>query len=192
MPKIVYWDACVFHAIFGSEKGRVEPCMRIEKAAQNGEVVIYTSAATFVECVWVKSITDPTGKLNKLSPEHEQVIEGYFRRSYIIVINCDRNIAEAARKLLWKYPLKPKDAIHVASAMAQQVDVMHSYDNDDLVKLDRKIGNPPLKICNPGVGDGFEAQIVQGDAFPSISAPPAASLPPLLRPPLPPPPEEPN
>jgi predicted nucleic acid-binding protein len=172
MPTTVYWDACVFHALFGKEKGRVDACLRIEKAAQGGSVRIYTSAITFVECVWVKTITDPTGKLNKLAPEHEQIIEGYFKRSYIVAIICDRNIAEAARKLLWKHPqLKPHDAVHVASAIAQQVDVMHSYDNDDLVKLNGKIGNPPLKICNPGKGDGFNAAFVQGTLPPFPSTP---------------------
>lgn len=161
MPKTVYWDANVFHAIFGSEEDRVEACLRIEKAASQGEVHIYTSTATFVECVWVKTITDPSGKLNKLSPKHEEVIQGYFMRSYIKPIVCDRLIAEAARALLWKYPLKPKDAIHLASAISQQVDVMHSYDNDDLVVLDGKVGSPPLKICHPGNGDGFEPNPMQ-------------------------------
>lgn len=141
--------------------------MRIEKAAQAGDVRIYTSAATFVECVWVKTITDPTGKLNKLSPEHEQILSEYFERSYIIPINCDRNIAEAARKLLWKHSrLKPKDAIHLASAIAQQVDFMHSYDNDDLVKLDGTLGLP-IKICVPGNGDGFGPQPTQSELNPS-------------------------
>jgi hypothetical protein len=118
---------------FGALQGRCNgaarawPQGRVEKAAKDGNVRIYTSAATFVECVWVKTVTDPTGKLKKLSPEHEKVIGGYFQRSYIIVINCDRNIAEAAPKLLWEFPhLQPKDAIHVASALAQQVDAMHS------------------------------------------------------------------
>jgi predicted nucleic acid-binding protein len=164
MPITVYWDACIFHALFANEKGR-EACLRIEKAAARGDVHIYTSTATFVECVWVKTVTDPTGNLNKLSPEHERVIQGYFSRSYIRPITCDRQIAEAARTLLWKYPLKPKDAIHVASAMAQQVDFMHSYDDDDLVKLNGKIGNPPLKICHPGEGDGFEQLLTQGQVL---------------------------
>jgi len=38
------------------------------------------------------------------------------------------------------------DAIHVASAISRQVDVLHSYDNKDLVKLTGQIGTPPLKI----------------------------------------------
>ena len=140
----VYWDANVFHALFGREDGRVDACERIELAARNGDVDIYTSTATFVECIWIK------GKINKFSKQHEEVIGKYFMHKFIRPINCDRQIAEAARALIWKHPhLKPKDAIHVASAHALQVDVLHSYDNDDLVKLDGQIGNPPLKICYP-------------------------------------------
>jgi len=148
----VYWDANVFHALFGREDGRVDACERIERAARDGGVNIYTSTATFVECIWIK------GKINKFSREHEEVIGKYFMHKFIIPINCDRQIAEAARALIWKYPhLRPKDAIHVASAISQQVDVLHSYDNDDLVKLDGKIGSPALEICYPENDPRFPA-----------------------------------
>jgi predicted nucleic acid-binding protein len=108
-----------------------------------------------VECIWIKKkIAD------KLAPEHEETISKYFKHEYIIAINCDRRITEAARSLIWKFPhLKPYDAIHVASAISQQVDVLHSYDNDDLVKLNGQIGTPPLKICYPGDGDGFDVPV---------------------------------
>ena len=151
--------------MFGNEQGRAEACLRIEKAAQQGKVQIYTSTVTFVECVWLKTVTDPTGKINKLSPQHEKVIQEYFMRSYIIPITCDRQIAEAARSLLWKYGLHHKDAIHVASALSQQVELMHSYDNHDLVKLTGKIGTPPLMICHPGSGDGFGPKLTQAEAI---------------------------
>ena len=141
--KTVYWDANVFHALFGKEAGRVETCLCVEKAARDGKVEIYTSTATFVECVWIK------GHPDRLSKEHETVIQRYFMHKYIRAINCDRQIAEAARNLIWQFPhLKPKDAIHVASAIAQQVEVLHTYD-DDLLKLSGQIGNPPVKICHP-------------------------------------------
>jgi hypothetical protein len=153
--KTVYWDACVFHAVFGKEAGRVETCQRIEKAAHEGSVEIYTSATTFVECVWVKSIKDPNGKLFKLSPQHEQIMQKYFSYSFIRLINCDRTIAESSRQLLWQHQnLHPKDAIHVASAISQPIDFMHSYD-EALLKLSGKIGVPPITICKPGDGDGF-------------------------------------
>ena len=139
----VYWDASVFHALFGMEAGRVEGCKEIEKAAQEGLVQIYTSTISFVECVWIK------GKPDKFDPAHEAILSAYFAHKYIRPILCDRQIAESARQLIWRHPhLKPKDAIHVASALSQQVDVLHTYDNDDLVKLSMKVGVPPLRIEN--------------------------------------------
>ena len=147
--KTVYWDASVFHALFNKEQGRDQECLRIEKAARDGRIDIYTSAVTFVECIWLKGSP-------KLSPKHEEFMQKYFMHKFITVLNCDRLIAESARSLAWKYPhLHPKDAIHVASAISQQVDVLHSYDADDLIKLDGKIGAPPLKICKPG-DEGFD------------------------------------
>ena len=97
-----------------------------------------------MEVVWIK------GKPDKFDPSHEAILAAYFAHKYIRTVNCDRMMAEQARHLIWKYPhLKPKDAIHVATALSQQVDVLHTYDNDDLVKLNGKIGNPPLRIENP-------------------------------------------
>lgn len=148
--KTVYWDACVFHALFGKEEGRVETCLRIEKAAKGGLLQIYTSTITFTECVWIK------GNLNKLSPEHEAVIQKYFMHKYIRPIICDRAIAEAARNLIWQFPhLKPKDAIHVTTAITHQVDELHTYD-EHLLKLDGKVGYPPLKIGEPQFEDKSE------------------------------------
>jgi predicted nucleic acid-binding protein len=142
--KRVYWDANVFHALFGQEAGRVEGCRDIEASAKQGEVEIYTSAITFVECIWIK------GKPDKFSEEHEEVLSAWFLHKFLRIVQCDRLIAESARQLIWKNPhLKPKDAIHVASALFSRVDVMHTYDNDDLVVLNRKIGSPPLRIENP-------------------------------------------
>jgi predicted nucleic acid-binding protein len=142
--KTVYWDACVFHALFSEEKERVDVCRKIIEAAKRGELKIYTSAITSVEVVWIKN-------LDRLSPKHEEKIQKFFEHIFIKILTCDRGMAAEARRLLWHYPkLKPKDAIHVASALSQAVDVMYSYDDDDLVKpLSGKIGNPPMRICHP-------------------------------------------
>jgi predicted nucleic acid-binding protein len=151
-------DACVFHALFGREDGRVDACERVARAASEGLVAIYTSTATFVECIYIK------GKINRFKKEHEETIAKFFMHKWIVPINCDRQVAELARHLIWQHPhLKPKDAIHVASALVQPMDLMHSYDNDDLVKLSGQIGNPPLKICYPGDDDGFEVPVKSAD-----------------------------
>ena len=149
--RTVYWDANIFNAMFSEEDGRLDACLRVQNLAVKGDVKIYTSAVSFVECIKIKG-----KQITNLKPEHEARITAYFRHEFIVVINCDRKIGEAARALIWKYPhLKPKDAIHVASALSQPIDVMHSYDNDDLVKLDGQLGSPPLKICYPQNDAGF-------------------------------------
>jgi predicted nucleic acid-binding protein len=156
----VYWDAAVFHALFGKEAGRVEICEKVEQAARAGSIHIYTSTATFVECVWLKGVP------NRLDSSHEAEISKYFQNSFIRPVLCDRLIAERARALIWKfYPgLKPKDAIHLASALFIGVDVLHTYDSD-LLKLSGKIGNPAMKIEEPK------------DPFPPPPPPPEPSKP---------------
>jgi predicted nucleic acid-binding protein len=150
----VYWDANVFNAMFSAEHGRVEDCERIHSLAANGDVRIYTSAVTFVECIKIKK-----KQISNLKPEDEEKIAKYFRNAFIMTVNCDRNIAESARALIWKHPhLKPYDAIHVATALSQPIDAMHSFDNDDLVKLNGQMGTPPLMICHPGKDRRFFEQ----------------------------------
>src|SRR5437016_1777286 len=110
-PSPVYWDANVFHALFGREDGRVEKCEKIESAARAGRIQIYTSTITWVECVRLK------GK-PRIDPANEPVIRAYFEHRWITPITVDRTIADDARALLWKYEhLRYKDAVHVASAI---------------------------------------------------------------------------
>lgn len=151
--KTVYWDSCVFHALFSEETGRVDTCRKIIEAAFKGEIQIYTSAITAVEVVWIKN-------LDRMSPKHEETIQKFFEHKFIRVLTCDRGIAAEARRLLWQHSkLRPKDAVHVASAISQGVDVMHTYDDDDLVKpLSGKIGSPPMRICHPEYTDPTSTQ----------------------------------
>jgi predicted nucleic acid-binding protein len=143
--KRVYWDACVFLALFGKEANRFEVCMALEKQARENKLIIYTSTATFVECVWLKE----DGKTIKLNKANEEIIAKYFKHKFIQPINLDRTMAEAARGLIWQFQaLKPKDAIHVASAISQMVDELQTFD-DYLLKLSGKIGVATLKICKP-------------------------------------------
>src|SRR5260221_723749 len=92
----VYWDANVFHAVFAKEAGRAEACEKIEKAAKEGKVHIYTSTATFVECVWIKGLP------RVLEPQHEAVIGKYFQHVFIRPVLCDRQICERARSKIWR------------------------------------------------------------------------------------------
>ncbi|MGH7949490.1 MAG: PIN domain-containing protein, partial [Candidatus Binataceae bacterium] len=70
--------------------------------------------------------------------------------------NLDRSVAEYARQLIWQYPaLKPKDSIHVATAIKEKLPVLDSFD-DGLLSLDGAIGTPPLPIGKPHVPEQLD------------------------------------
>ena len=141
--EIHYWDACTFLGLLKNESDKVDECISVIKAAQDGDVIIVTSALTFIEVVKLEK-GQP-----KLPKESEEKIRAFFRHDWIYIYDVDRKIGESARELIWQYEsLKPKDATHVATAMRAKVDVLDTFD-DYLIKLSEKIGDPPLVIKRP-------------------------------------------
>ena len=122
-------------------------CRGIIHNAENENVKIVTSALTIAEIIYLKGHP-------KITKDKSQTIKDFFKSNYIIINNVDRAIAELARELLWDYEsLRHQDAIHVATAIRARIlisenIVLDSFD-DDLIKLDEKIGNPPLRIRKP-------------------------------------------
>jgi len=61
-------------------------------------------------------------------------------------------VCERARQLVWKYGLKPKDAVHVATAeFAAKIVIIHelfSWDSD-FTKLNGKIPTIPFDLREP-------------------------------------------
>lgn len=138
-----YWDSDVFLGLFNKEDDKVDKCKGVIKLANDDEIIIVTSALTLTEVVWIKG-------LPKLSKECENTIRRFFEQRYIAVRSVDRNIAEAARQLIWKHGVQPKDAIHVATALELGITVLDTFDGK-LHKLDGKLGKPPLRIGPPNI-----------------------------------------
>ena len=136
-----YWDADVFLGYFNQEAGKVEKCEGVLKAAANKQILIVTSALTLAEVLWMKG--QP-----KMDPAKRKRIERFFKQPYIHVINVTRRIAEDARDLVWDHKVKPKDAIHVATALVSGVSVLNTFDQG-LLDLDEIVGAPPLRIEIP-------------------------------------------
>ena len=69
-----------------------------------------------------------------------------------MVREVDRFIAEDARELVWNKNVEPKDAIHLATALRQDVmlDQFGTFDKD-LIKLSGALGDPPLTIGRPSL-----------------------------------------
>lgn len=131
-----YWDANAFLAYFQEEEGRVDSCEAILELAESGKVLIVTSALTLSEVLALR------GK-KKLRPSAsmKKKVTDFFKNEYIAVQNVTREVAELSRDLVWDHGIKPKDAIHVACAIAADVTVFETYDRP----LIRK-GNKVTKI----------------------------------------------
>ncbi|WP_412051180.1 type II toxin-antitoxin system VapC family toxin [Hoeflea sp. Naph1] len=137
----IYWDSDCFLAHFQADAGKVEKCDGVLQRAERGEVLIVTSALTLAEVLWMRG--GP-----RLSKEKADLVQKFFRRSYIRVYNVSRKISEAAQVLVWDNAIKPKDAIHVATAIHLAVDALETFDRN-LIGKSGKVGSPLLLIREP-------------------------------------------
>lgn len=137
----IYWDSDCFLGHFQAESGKAEKCDGVIQRAERGGALIVTSALTIAEVLWMRGAP-------RLTNEKAELVRKFFRRSYIRVCNLDRKNAEAAQGLVWNYEIKPKDAIHVATAIALKVDALETFDQA-LIGKNGAVGDPPLLIREP-------------------------------------------
>jgi predicted nucleic acid-binding protein len=140
-----YWDSVTFLGWLAEEADKAAECQLVLEAAESGTIQIVTSALTIAEVLWLKGH-------KKVHASHAKKIESFFRHSWIIVREVDRFVAEDARELVWNKNIKPKDAIHLATALRQDVpfDQFDTFDGD-LIKLSGTLGTPPLTIGRPNL-----------------------------------------
>jgi predicted nucleic acid-binding protein len=150
LPRRVYWDACTFIGLLNREPRKADDCTDVWKEAEAGNTLIYTSFMSFAEVFKTKCDGEHT---KPLSEEDDKRIEDLLRQRFIKPVVVDERIGIAARRLMRHYQecKKPIDGIHLATAMALNVDEMHTFDRD-LQKLSGKVNRAdgkPLKICLP-------------------------------------------
>jgi len=138
---LLYWDSNAFLGWLQEEADKVDLCRATLERAGGGEVVIVTSALTMAEVLWLRN-APPVGK------DRACVVQKFFRRSCIRLRNVTREVAERAQSLVWDHGIKPKDAIHVATALAADVVALETFD-DFLLSQSGKVGSPPLVIRKP-------------------------------------------
>jgi predicted nucleic acid-binding protein len=148
-PRRVYWDACTFIALLNQEKPANE-CAAVWMEAERGETIIVTSTLTLTEVFKAKC----EGRAKPLAPADDERVKNLILQKWVRPAILDEPIALEARQLLRNYPecKKPTDAIHLATAMATNVEALHTIDKSDLLPLNRRVktraGNL-LTICPP-------------------------------------------
>src|SRR5579859_5415010 len=97
----VYWDSDAFLGWLQAEPGKVELCEGTLKRGNLGEAMIFTSALTIAEVLWMRGAP-------MIPQEKADIVRKFFRRSYFRVRNVTRTVAENAQDLVWTQGIRPK------------------------------------------------------------------------------------
>lgn len=145
-----YWDACAWIALIQQEPGRFDCLNYLIDRAKGGDVEIWTSMFTLAEVY--KRQCD--GELKGIPPKQDQAFEDLILQNFVQRVQVDFDIGVLARRLLRLHPeiRKPQDGIHLASALLNDLDELHTFDRENLTDLSGKIlrkDGKPLLINSP-------------------------------------------
>jgi predicted nucleic acid-binding protein len=151
-----YWDTNCFLGVLNNEPDKLSSCKAVLREAEGGTVRIVTSALTLTEVLWPKGVPRPLPK------EKAEKVQRFFQHEWITVYDVDRTLAERARDLVWDHSVRPKDAIHIATALDAKVDQFDTFDGP-LINLSGKVGAPPLVIGPPNLPETLFDQLPEGE-----------------------------
>lgn len=147
-PRQVYWDSCIFIALLAGEPHHRTAIQELATQWNQGQITLVTSTLTVAEVLMAKC-GPPGTPATRLRPDLEVSLDSLFNNTNMRLINVDPILAREARNFVWQFSIRPKDAIHVASALVAGVDEMHTTDAE-LLRASGLIGTPaPLTISIP-------------------------------------------
>jgi predicted nucleic acid-binding protein len=119
--EVLYWDSDAFLGWLQNEQGKEDLCRATFERAEKGQIVLVTSALTIAEVLWTRNAP-------RLTKERATLVRRFFRRSYIRVRAVTRVISETAQDVVWDHDIRPKDAVHVATALDAKVSALETFD----------------------------------------------------------------
>jgi predicted nucleic acid-binding protein len=168
LPRRLYWDSCAFLGLINPDEAKHPDCRAVWEQARRGDAILFTSFWAFAEVFKAKC----EGPAKPLAEAQDRQIETMLGQRWVQPVVVDGLIGTAARRLMRRHPecKKPTDAVHLATALALNVEEMHTFDRSDLLGLDGKVNRAdgvPLKICVPYVLEPpLPLQIPRGAAQP--------------------------
>ena len=136
-----YWDSDCFLGFLKSEDGKAAMCRQVLEKAETGNIQIITSVLTIAE------VLDLRGN-KKIEKDQRAKIIAFFKKSFIVPVSVTRRLAEHSRELVWDYGIKPKDALHVATAIHARTTLLNTFDQG-LISKSGNIGNPAIIVERP-------------------------------------------
>lgn len=140
------WDSACCFGFLSNQSDRATPCERVLRDAEEGKCEIIVSALAIAEVLHLRG----DGHQNLFRDSRDR-IRNFFKRSYFIVQDVDRFIAEHAQELFWDFNhigVMPKDAVHVATALATNCAFLETFD-EPLLGISGSVGGDPRLIVQP-------------------------------------------
>ncbi len=140
----VYWDACVVESYIEMTADRWQLLRSLLRASADDSqpIRLVTSTWTITEVAYFGTLEDVAPL-----PEADDAIRDFWDSGALELIEYHEMIASAARDIVRrshfeKWTVKPKDAVHIASALARGAIEFHTYDNTLARRITEKFGIP--------------------------------------------------
>ncbi|MEI8396341.1 MAG: type II toxin-antitoxin system VapC family toxin [Rhodospirillaceae bacterium] len=148
----LYWDSCAWIGFLNGESDKKQELEILYTRASKGDYELWTSTLSLVEVRRIDKFEKYDSK--PLSAQHAKTISDLFRQPFVKLIPLTVDIADLARELFRTVGglQKWQDAIHLASALRWNADVLHTYDYVDLLHLNMRFecrNGEKLRICYP-------------------------------------------
>ena len=133
-PPKFYWDTCAWLGFLNGDADKKRELQIVYGNARNGQCQLWTSTLSLVE---TRRLAEEKDLPRPLSEENSKKIEAIFKQPFVYTIPLAVDIADRARGIIRTVSTikKWQDAVHLASALRWNADVMHTYDHDDLLRL---------------------------------------------------------
>ena len=139
LPRRLWCSSVVLAYLSGSDLVRPD-CDLIIQQAQRGELEIAVSILAEAEVAYLEGAS---------AEESEARIQEFFSRAYVIPIALDRPLAAVTRRIVRaRRGIRAADAVHLATCELWKIPVLETTDGD-LLRLDGRVGNPPIRIQRP-------------------------------------------
>lgn len=131
LPRVCWDSNCWISLIVGTPE-RIPGLKRVAEAARRGDLEIITSFLAMAETA--RGRTAPNDPASQTTLD---TIRAAFEVEYLIPVLVDRLVAYRAQELLRKYKLRGADGVHLATALLNAADALHTWDGD-LLAIDGK------------------------------------------------------
>ncbi|MBU2615650.1 MAG: type II toxin-antitoxin system VapC family toxin [Nanoarchaeota archaeon] len=125
---MIYLDANIFILSIVNNKEKGESCRKLLSGVASGKIEAATSVLTWDEIIYFL--------IKRASPETiKKQSNKLLKFPHLIFLKTDLVILEKAEELRSEYRLRPRDAIHAATAIVNKIPKIASDDTDfDKVK----------------------------------------------------------